>query len=208
MRRGERIFKLVQRRISGSRVHGKYLVVGPTGLFLRSFRLFTTGRKNHNDLIGGITPLWRPLDEPTQQFGAPYGYSINREYWIITDPKDYGRSAEAVVELIAPHVERFQRIQTVGDFLAHFEFMRPHRAPDVRLDFAIADYLAGDLDRCAEGLAYVESLLEDTYGSTINDVRPILDRVRSKLPSDPAGLRDLIETWRLENIQRMGLAVD
>jgi hypothetical protein len=194
----------VQEQIPGSVLCGDFLAVGKTQMFLRSFRLLTAARKNHNDLYRRVTPLWRPREGPSSSFGGIIKHPDT--YWTVTDPKDHRKSAALVLEQIAPFVPEYERIETVEDFLSYFDFMRPNMSVPVQLDFALADYLIGDISRCERALTHVKSVLDD-HGDRwfIND-RPAFGQVRAQLDSDPAGLRALIETWRKENIERLGLA--
>jgi len=194
----------VQEQIPGSVLCGDFLAVGKTQMFLRSFRLLTAARKNHNDLYRRVTPLWRPREGPSSSFGGIIKHPDT--YWTVTDPKDHRKSAALVLEQIAPFVPEYERIETVEDFLSYFDFMRPNMSVPVQLDFALADYLIGDISRCERALAHVESVLDDHDDRWFRNDRPAFGQVRAQLDSDPAGLRALIETWRKENIERLGLA--
>jgi len=204
MRRSVRILGLVQEQIPGSVLCGDFLAVGKTQMFLRSFRLLTAARKNHNDLYRRVTPLWRPREGPSSSFGGIIKHPDT--YWTVTDPKDHRKSAALVLEQIAPFVPEYERIETVEDFLSYFDFMRPNMSVPVQLDFALADYLVGDISRCERALAHVKSVLDDHDDLWFTNDRPAYKQVRAQLDSDPAGLRDLIETWRKDNIERLGLA--
>jgi hypothetical protein len=208
MRRSVRILGLVQEQIPGSLFRGDFLAVGKTHMFLRSFRLLTTARKNHNDLCREVTPLWRPRQGTSSSFSGRGGPIIKHPetYWTITDPNDPQKSATLVLEQIAPFVREFERIETVEDFLSYFDFMRPNMSVPVQLDFALADYLIGDIARCERALAHVKSVLDDHDDRWFTRDRPAYKQVRAQLDSDPAGLRDVIETWRKDNIERLGLA--
>ncbi|MDB5502324.1 MAG: hypothetical protein JWR89_2226 [Tardiphaga sp.] len=178
-------------------------------MFLRGFRLFTTGRKNHNDLHRGVTPLWRPHDQPSFDFGGRYGSLIKhpQTYWTITDPRDDRHSAAVVLEQIMPFVSEFEGIQTVASFLDYFDFMRTNMTVPVQLDFALADYLAGDMQGCETALWHVESVLADHDESWFVSYRPIVARIRQQLDQEPAGLSIQIRHWHRENIARLGLTV-
>ncbi|WP_295845688.1 hypothetical protein [Tardiphaga sp.] len=58
-----------------------------------------------------------------------------------------------------PFVSEFEGIQTVASFLDYFDFMRPNGTVPVQLDFALADYLTGDMRGYETALSYVESIL-------------------------------------------------
>jgi hypothetical protein len=177
-------------------------------MFLCGFRLFTTGRKNHNDLRRGVTPLWRPRDQPSFAFGGRYGGLIKHPvtHWTMTDPRDDQRSAAVVLEQIRPFVREFEAIQTTADFLSYFAFMRPNSTVQVQLDFALADYLAGDMDGCEKALSYVEGIFAaDHEEKWYMDLRPIVAQIRRQFDADPDGLRDLIHQWRDENAAWLGL---
>jgi hypothetical protein len=209
MRRSARIFNIVQKQIPGSVLYGDLLAVGETDMFLRGFRLFTTGRKNHNDLHRGVTPLWRPHDRPSFDFGGRYGGLIShpQTYWTITDPRDDRHSAAIVLEQIMPFVSEFESIQTVASFLDYFDFMRTNMMVPVQLDFALADYLAGDMQGCERALSHVEYVLADHDERWFASFRPVVARIRQQLDLDPAGLHALIRHWRNENVVRLGLTV-
>lgn len=178
-------------------------------MFLCGFRLFTTGRKNHNDLRRCVTPLWRPHDQPSFLFGGRYGDLIKHPetYWTITDPKDDRRSAAVVLGQIMPFISEFESIQTVAAFLDYFDFMRANMTAPVQLDFALADYLAGDMQGCERALSHVEDVLADHDERWFASFRPVVARIRQQLDLDPAGLRTLIRHWRNENVVRLGLTV-
>jgi hypothetical protein len=161
MRRSARVFSIIRKQLPGSVLYGDFLAVGKTDMFLRGFRLFTSGRKNHNDLRRCVMPLWRPHDQPSFDFGGRYGGLIRhpQTYWTITDPRDDRYSAAVVLEQIMPFVSEFEGIQTVDSFLDYFDFMRPNGTVPVQLDFALADYLTGDMRGCETALSYVESIL-------------------------------------------------
>ena len=178
-------------------------------MFLRGFRLLTTGRKNHNDLHRGVTPLWRPRDQPSFHFGGHYGSLIKhpQTYWTITDPRDDQHSAAVVLEQIMPFVSALEGIQTVASFLAYFDFMRPNMMVPIQLDFALADYLVGDMQGCEKALTHVEAVLADHDENWFVAFRPVVARIRQQLDQDPAGLGALIRQWRIENVARLGLTI-
>jgi hypothetical protein len=209
MRRSARIFSIIQKQVPGSVLYGDFLAVGKTDMFLRGFQLLTTGRKNHNDLHRGVTPLWRPHEQPSFNFGGHYGSLIKhpQTYWTITDPRDDRRSAAVVLGQIMPLVSEFESIQTVASFLEYFDFMRTNMTAPVQLDFALGDYLAGDVRRCETALSYVEGVLVDHDESWFVSLRPVVARIRLQLDSDPAGLDTLIRHWHHENVVRLGIAV-
>ena len=207
MRRSARILSIIQKQIPGSVLYGDFLAVGKTDMFLRGFRLFTTGRKNHNDLLRGVTPLWRPQDQPSVVFGGRYGGLIShpQTHWTITDPRDDRHSAAVVLEQIMPFLSEFEAIQTVADFLGYFDFMRTNMTVPVQLDFALADYLAGDMQGCETALWHVESVLADHDDSWFMPHRPVVARIRQQLDQDPAGLINLIRQWHRDNLSWLGL---
>lgn len=205
--RSTRIFSIIEKELPGSVLHGDFLAVGKTDMFLCGFRLLTTGRKNHNDLHRGVMPLWRPHDQPSCLFGGRYGSLIKHPetYWTITDPKDDRRSAAVVLGQIIPFVSELESIQTVSSFLECFDFMRTNMTAPVQLDFALADYLVGDVERCETALSYVEDVLADHDESWFVSLRPVVSRIRKQLDLDPAGLDALIRQWRHENFVKLGL---
>jgi hypothetical protein len=209
MRRSARVFSIIRKQLPGSVLYGDFLAVGKTDMFLRGFRLFTSGRKNHNDLRRCVMPLWRPHDQPSFDFGGRYGGLIRhpQTYWTITDPRDDRYSAAVVLEQIMPFVSEFEGIQTVDSFLDYFDFMRPNGTVPVQLDFALADYLTGDMRGCETALSYVESILANHEESRLASYRPVVARIRQQFDLDPVGLGGLIQCWRNENVVRLGLKV-
>lgn len=173
-------------------------------MFLRGFVLFNTGRKNHTDLRWAVVPLWRPHDRPMSNFTKLLTHP--ETMWTMVDPKDHAGSAATVLAQIAPVVDELKNIQSVADFRTHFAFMRSNSMVNVQIDFALADYLVGDIDGCEKALSHIADVLADHDETWYAYCRPLVAQIRRQLDTDQAGLLDLIQIWRNENVARLGLA--
>lgn len=204
MSRSRRIFKLIQPQVPGTVLCGNHLMIKPTSDIARGFFLDTTSCKDHMKLVRTVMPLHRPF----ANFSFNYNRSIVGDCGTLfhIDKQHYGASAAAVLLKIKPHVEPLRKIQTTRDFMGHVAWMSGNRMLPFRTDLGINHYLLGNIQ---EALAIFRQLhidIDEHSPATQNNCRPVIQKVLHFLENDPGGLRAVIEAWRDENIEKLGLS--
>lgn len=149
-----------------------------------------------------------PLHRPFAHFSFNYSQSIQGDYGALfhIDRQDYEASAAVVLQKLRPHVEPLRRIQTARDFMGHVAWMSGNRMLPFRTDLGIHHYLSGNIQ---EALAIFRQLhidLDQYSSATQMNCRPVIRQVLHFLENDPNGLRAVVEPWRDEHIEKLGLS--
>ena len=204
MSRSHRIFKLIQPQVPGTVLCGGRLIIKPTRYIARGFFLDTTSRKDHMRLVRMVMPLHRPFEH----FSFNYGKSIEGDHGALfrIDKRAYAESAAAVLEKLGPHVEPLRNIQTPRDFMGHVAWMSGNRMLPFRTDLGINHYLLGNTREALGIFRQLDIDLDEYPQVTRQNCRPVFRQVLHFLENDPHGLRAVIESWRDENIEKLGLS--
>lgn len=204
MSRSHRIFKLIEPHLPGTVLCGDRLIIKPTSDIARGFFLDTTSRKDHMRLMRTVMPLHRPF----AHFSFNYGKSIEGDHGALfyIDKQDYGASAAVVLQRLRPHVEPLRKIQTTRDFMTHVAWMSGNRMLPFRTDLGINHYLLGNIQEALAIFRRLDIDLDEYPLTTQENCRPVFRQVLHFLENDPNGLRAVVESWRDEHVEKLGLS--
>jgi hypothetical protein len=204
MSRSRRIFKLIQPQVPGTVLCGDHLIITPTTGIARGFFLDTTSRKDHMMLMRTVMPLHRPFAHSSFNYSQSIEGDCGGLFHI--DKQDYGASAAVVLQKLKPHVEPLRKIQTTQDFMGHVAWMSGNRMLPFRTDLGINHYLLGNIQEALAIFRQLQIDLDEHSPATQKNYRPVIQQVMHFLENDPVGLHAVIESWRDENIEKLGLS--
>lgn len=155
--------------------------------------------------------LWRvvlPLHRPFECVALNYSKTIAGDHagLVRIDKKDYKRSAANVLEKIRLHVEPLRQLQDPRDFLTYISRMSGNNMLNVRTDFALTHYLLGNAQEALRVFRQLDIDLNDYQEAVQKNSRPLFRQVLDVLENDPTSLRALIQSWRDQNIDKLGLS--
>ena len=204
MSRSRKIFELIQPRATGTVVCGNYLIIKPSVYVARGFFLDTTPHKNQMKLFRVVMPLYRP----GEYFSLNYSNTISGEHagLFLVDRKAYAESASIVLDKINPHIEPLRNLHGPREFLGYISWMASNRMMPVRLNFGLTHYLLGNLQQATDIFRGMERDLADYKPQRQDRYRSVITQVLDLLENDPAALQPLLDTWRDEQIEKLGLS--
>jgi hypothetical protein len=203
MSRSKRVFRLIQKRLSGVVLCRDMLVVPPTEHIVRGFLLEPTREKNRVYLWRVVAPLYRPMT------GVVLNYS-NRipedgeEIYI--DGDDYEKSADRIRAIIrGRHIEYLHGIRRPQDFLEHASWIGNDSPILNRIDRALTQYLLGNMQQSINALQALSEEVDQLEARQQQYIGPLLKRAVREIARDPAGLTALLNEWENQNIERFEL---
>lgn len=180
------------------------MIIKPTNYIARGFFLDTTPHKDKMKLFRVVMPLYRPFEN----FSFSHSRMIDGDHAGLfhIDKKAYKESAAIVFDKINPHIEPLRQLRVPRDFLSYISWMAGNTMLGVRMDFGLTHYLLGN-EQEALGIFRRMDLDLDGYKlPTQQQCRPMLRQILDILESNPSSLRGVIDSWRDQNIERLGLS--
>jgi hypothetical protein len=204
MSRSRKVLGLIQPKLPDTMMCGDVIVVRPTDYVLRGFCLDSTPQKDHMVLWKVVMPLHRPFPHLILSYSqSAEGPSDGR---FVVGRTGWRQAVPIVGEEIARHLESLRKLQKPADFLAHIARMAGNSQSNVRTDFALAHYLVGNIK---QSLRMFRALAAEVRGGDPQRPDPLHEVIAgslAQLERDPDGLRPIIDGWRDDNIERLGLA--
>ncbi|MBX9710808.1 MAG: hypothetical protein K2X60_07225 [Xanthobacteraceae bacterium] len=178
-------------------------MIAPTEYIARGFFLNTTSQKDHMDLWKVVTPLFRPIEF----FHLTYGQILaeNTLGRIYINTKAFNESAALVFAKIKDHAASLRQLQKPSDFLRYISWMSGNATFNVRVDFGLAHYLAGNIREARKIFRELKSDLDELGAESVHHLAPLIIIVGSQLETDPSGLLAIINEWRNQNIETLCL---
>lgn len=204
MSRSHRVLRLIQPRIPGTVMCDRLLIIKPTGYIARGFFLDTTPHKDKMKLFRVVMPLYRPF----QNFSLTHSRPISGDHVGLfhVDRRAYQESADIVFAKMREHIEPLRRLSSPREFLSYISWMSGNRMMPVRLDFGLTHCLLGNLRQATDIFREMERDLAD-YNQRRQDVyRPVILQILDLLENDRAALQQLLDVWRDEHVEKLGLA--
>jgi hypothetical protein len=196
--------RLVQPHVPGTVMCGDHLVIKPTGYIMRGFGLETTSLRDHVKLWRVVMPLHRPFRSVALNYSDVIAGDQGGRVYI--DRAAYQQSAADVLEKILPHVEPLRRIRQPQDFLQYISWMARNDMLGVRTDFGLTHYLLGNTQQALDIFRQLDIDL-GAYQQVVQEAcKPLFRQVLNLLENDPPALRAVIESWRDQNIEKLGLS--
>jgi hypothetical protein len=182
---------------------GQFLIIKPTGNLARGFFLDTTPHKDKMKLFRVVTPLYRPFEH----FSFNHSRMIEGDHAALfhIDKKAYRDSAAIVFERIAEHIEPLRKLRGPREFLGYISWMTGNTMLPVRLDFGLTHYLLGNVQQALDIFRAMDLDLNEYKPERQDHYRPVITQVLTLLENDPPALRAVLDGWRDEKIERLGL---
>jgi hypothetical protein len=202
MSRSKRVFRLIQKRLSGLVLCKDMLVVPQTEHIVRGFLLETTTEKNRVYLWRVVAPLYRPMS------GVILNYSdrIPEDGEVYIDRDDYEKSADRICAIISGrHIEYLQGIQRPKDFFQHTSWIGNDSPILNRLDRALTHYLLGNVQQAIDALRALDEEVDQLEARRQQYIGPLLKRAMRQIDRDPADLTALLDEWENQNVERFAL---
>jgi hypothetical protein len=202
MSRSKRVFRLIQKRLSGVVLCKDMLVVPPTEHIVRGFLLETTTEKNRVYLWRVVAPLYRPMS------GIILNYSdrIPKDGEVYIDRDDYEKSADRIRAIISGrHIEYLQGIRRPQDFLEHASWIGDGSPILNRLDRALTHYLLGNVQQSTAALRTLDEEVDQLEARQQQYIGPLLKQAMRQIDKDPADLTALLDEWENQNVERFAL---
>jgi hypothetical protein len=183
---------------------GQFLVIKPTDYIARGFFLDTTPHKDKMKLFRVVTPLYRP----SENFSFTHSRMIEGDHAALfhIDKKAYRDSAAIVFEKIEAQVEPLRLLRSPREFLSYISYMAGNAMLPVRLDFGLTHYLLGNVQQARDIFRRMDVDLNEYKPERQQHYRPVIRQVLTLLENDPAALRAVLDGWRDQKIERLGLA--
>lgn len=197
----QQVFRNLQKALPGTLVSDDFLVLIPTGRFLRAFNL----EKSFNDdeyflLWGIVSALYSPT---TYVYLNKCKRRDNKPFHITTGKVD--EASQQALEIIEDgHLDYLRDLDTPEKFLQYIDSPRPFSLSpsfSTRVDRALTHYMLGDVHECIKNLeealaknVFPKSPVSIAVGAFLGDVRTNADGAARK-----------IENWERENLATLGL---
>lgn len=156
------------------------------------------------DLWKVVTPLFRPIDFFHLTYGQILAETTSGRVHI--DKTAYDSSAAMVLVKIKDHVASLRRLEKPSDFLSYISWMSGNTTFNVRADFGLAHYLSGNVREALKIFQDLKSDLDESENKLTHPLAPLIGIVGSQLETDPPGLLAIINEWRDQNIEKLGLS--
>jgi hypothetical protein len=182
---------------------GRFLIIMPTNYIARGFFLDTTPHKDKMNLFRVVMPLYHPWEH----FSFDHSTVLPGEHAGLfhIDKNDYVGSAAIVFHSIAPSIDPLRQLRGPGEFLSHISWMSGNRMLGVRMDFGLTHYLLGNIREALDIFRRMDIDLNEYKQPTQDHCRPVIRRILDLLQNNPSALRVVLDAWRDDKIERLGL---
>jgi hypothetical protein len=202
MSRSKRLFRWIQKNLSGLVLCKDMLVVPPTEHIVRGFLLEATSQKERVYLWKVVTPLLRPIDSVILTYSNRIS-GTEKELYIKKDA--FEQSAENIRNIISKHIDSLRRIRHPHDFLRHACWVADGSPALQRLDQALVHYLIGNVRQAVKALRALEEEVDQWDSRRQEYIGPLLKQIVREIDANPAGLTARLSKWESENVERLGL---